>query len=120
MFVCLSVLCVCLVNGHRAIGALAVFLPQDTSGQQEQGAKVEIYPNPVKDYLMVKVLGAEPGNRVGIEVLSMIGNRIAVQPEEVRDNLFRLSFIGFTSGYYFILINDDLGKIKEAYKIRKL
>lgn len=80
--------------------------------------QIEFYPNPTTDYLIVEIRNSELEN-VEFEMHSIIGNSVSIQPEEIGRDKFRIDVKRFATGYYFIVVKDDLNRFKEAHKFLK-
>lgn len=84
----------------------------------QQLSKIELYPNPAVDYIMIEIYETGISN-IQFELRSMIGNRIEVEFEEIELNKYRIQVKDFASGYYFLVIRDDYNRYKKAYKFLK-
>jgi hypothetical protein len=97
---------------------------QNTQGQgvfadqMDQNNKIQLYPNPAPDYLIVEIENQDLG-KIEFELRSMIGNKIIVRAEDIGQNRYRISLKNFSSGYYFLVIKDDYSRFKKAYKFLK-
>jgi len=92
--------------------------PYFNSAQLEIINRVELFPNPVKDYLQVKILNSKLVN-TQFEMHSIIGNVVLIEAEETGGDSYRIPVEGFASGYYFLVIKDDVTRFKEAFKFLK-
>jgi hypothetical protein len=89
-----------------------------TATNNQQLSKIELYPNPAVDYIMIEIFESGISN-IQFELRSMIGNRIEVEFEEIELNKYRIQLEDFASGYYFLVIRDDFNRYKKAYKFLK-
>ena len=79
---------------------------------------VELFPNPVGDYLQIKILNSELQD-VRFEMHSIIGNVVQIDTEEIGQDAYRIAVESFASGYYFLVVKDDLTRFSKAYKFLK-
>ena len=79
---------------------------------------IELFPNPVEDFLQVKILNSELQD-VKFEMHSIIGNVVHIETEEVSTNTYRIPVESFASGYYFLVIKDDVTRFNKAMKFLK-
>lgn len=80
--------------------------------------KIEVYPNPAVEFLIVQISNSEMDN-VEFEMYSLIGNKVVIKPEQVGSNKYRISVKDFSSGYYFLLVKDDKKRFEKALKFLK-
>ena len=80
--------------------------------------KVEIYPNPSVEFLIVEIKNSELYD-VEFEMRSIIGNKIIVVAENIGSDKFRFNVKQFPPGYYFIVVKDDNSQFKQAHKFLK-
>ena len=76
---------------------------------------IAIYPNPATDYIIIEIKTPEYHN-IRFALTSMIGNEIEITPELLGDYRFRLGLSGYPSGFYFLVIQDDLSQFKKAFR----
>lgn len=123
------------MNNKVFIASFCMLLSLATFGQQGSGAaietesglnveslnptnKVELYPNPAVEYLVIQIKNSTLEN-VRFELHSIIGNDLAIQPEDLGDGKFRIQVKDYASGYYFLVVKDELARFKQAYKFLK-
>ena len=82
-----------------------------------QGRKVNIYPNPAVDFLIVQIDDNDAD--IKIELNSMIGNRITIKPEEMGDGRYKIPVKNLATGYYFLIVEDKKRRFKKAFKFLK-
>jgi hypothetical protein len=80
--------------------------------------KIEIYPNPAVEYVIVKINNSTLEN-TEIEMRSIIGNEIRVKVEKVNENEYKIPVKDFATGYYFVVVKDELVRFKKAYRFLK-
>ncbi|WP_258103929.1 T9SS type A sorting domain-containing protein [Marinoscillum sp. MHG1-6] len=80
--------------------------------------KIELYPNPAVDYLIVSIKNSTLQN-TEFELHSIIGNEIKVKPEEIGAGKYRISIKDYATGYYFLVVKDEFLRFKQAYKFLK-
>ena len=76
---------------------------------------IGIYPNPATDYIIIEIRSPELHN-IRFALTSMIGNEIEITPELLGDYRFRLGLSNYPSGFYFLVIQDDLSQFKKAFR----
>lgn len=79
---------------------------------------VELFPNPVEDYLQIKILNSSLKN-VKFEMHSIIGNVVQVETEQLGLDSYRIPVESFASGYYFLVVKDDETRYSKAFKFLK-
>ncbi len=79
---------------------------------------VELFPNPVKDYLQIKILNSKLED-VKFEMHSIIGNVVQIETEELGLDSYRIPVESFASGYYFLVVKDDETRYSKAFKFLK-
>ena len=79
---------------------------------------IELFPNPVEDYLHVKIVNSELSD-VKFEMHSIIGNVIDIETEQIGSDDFRIPVETFASGYYFLVVKDDGTRFSKAFKFLK-
>ncbi|UXP32847.1 T9SS type A sorting domain-containing protein [Reichenbachiella agarivorans] len=80
--------------------------------------QIDVYPNPSTDFIIVKIDNSTL-KKVVFQLHSMIGNTVDVKAEEVGKNRYKIDLRTFSSGYYFLIIEDEQSQFKEAYKFLK-
>ncbi|MDA0194273.1 MAG: T9SS type A sorting domain-containing protein [Bacteroidetes bacterium] len=117
-------LTICIVNAYDTSAQSGKTELQSTentyfnSTQLEPSNKVELFPNPVEDFLQVQILNSTLVN-LRFEMHSIIGNVIQIETEEVGNDTYHIPVEGLTSGYYFLVIKDDETRFNEAFKFLK-
>ncbi len=80
---------------------------------------IDLYPNPVVDFLSVKIENSTLEN-VEFELYNIIGNNLNVKVEETGQNSFKLNIKDFNPGYYLVVIKDPIKRFNKSYKFQKL
>ncbi len=120
----LKILCAILFLSSHAIAQISTGTTQSAEtpfiNEPNLQAKtnIEIFPNPVEDYLQVKILNSELHD-VKFEMHSIIGNVVQIETEEVSDDTYRIAVESLASGYYFLVVKDDLTRFNQAHKFLK-
>ncbi len=79
---------------------------------------IELFPNPVEDYLQIKILNSSL-ERVKFEMHSIIGNVVQIETEYLEMDSYRIPVESFASGYYFLVVKDDETRFSKAFKFLK-
>jgi hypothetical protein len=80
--------------------------------------KIEIYPNPAVDFLIIHIQKSELID-AEFEMHSLIGNSIKIEPEEIGLDTYRINVKEFSTGYYFLVVKDEVTRYKKAFKFLK-
>lgn len=80
--------------------------------------KIEIYPNPAVDYLVVQVNNSTLVD-TEFEMHSIIGTELKIEVEELGNGRFRVPVKDFATGYYFLVVKDEASRFKKAYRFLK-
>lgn len=79
---------------------------------------VEFYPNPVKDFIFIKV--NDPGlGEVKTELRNIIGSELNINPERVEKDTYRISVEDFPTGFYLLVVEDKDSHFKRVHKFLK-
>lgn len=94
--------------------------PQDKNPfeQGQQINKIDIYPNPAVEYLIVQVSNSRM-QKVEFEMHSIIGNLMTVQVQDMGDGRYRIPVESLATGYYFLIVKDEASRFKKAFKFLK-
>ena len=79
---------------------------------------VEFYPNPAIDFLNIDI-NSEDLVQVEFEVYDIIGNAIAVAPEKLTNNKYRVPVSDLHSGYYMLIVRDPYSRYRQIFKFGK-
>ncbi|NJN24700.1 MAG: T9SS type A sorting domain-containing protein [Cyclobacteriaceae bacterium] len=79
---------------------------------------VELYPNPAVDHLIVHLKNSHL-KHVEVEMYNIIGNKLKFEWDEINPNKFKISVKDLHSGYYLIIIKDEVARYNKAFKFRK-
>lgn len=80
--------------------------------------QIDIYPNPSVNFIIVKIENSNL-KKISFQLHSVIGNTVDVTAEEVGKDKFKIDLRTFSSGYYFLIVEDKESQFKEAYKFLK-
>ncbi|MEQ9298541.1 MAG: T9SS type A sorting domain-containing protein [Cyclobacteriaceae bacterium] len=80
--------------------------------------QIEVYPNPAVEFLIVEIQNSELVD-TQFEMHSLIGNQVTIDPEEIGYNLYRIPVKSFSTGYYFLVVKDEISRYKKAFKFLK-
>lgn len=80
--------------------------------------RIEVYPNPAVEFLIVEIQNSDLVD-TEFEMHSLIGNEITIEPEEIGYNLYRIPVKNFATGYYFLVVKDEISRYKKAFKFLK-
>ncbi len=79
---------------------------------------VELYPNPVVEYLNVRFKNSQLKD-VRFEVYNVIGNKLNFEFDEVNATNYKINVKEFHTGYYLLIIKDPISRYNKAFKFRK-
>jgi hypothetical protein len=99
---------------------------QESANGQERSAfsstlqtnKIDIYPNPAVEYLIVQVANSTLEN-TEFEMHSIIGNQMSIKAQDLGQGRYRIPVENFATGYYFLIVKDDKARFKKAFKFLK-
>lgn len=80
--------------------------------------KIELYPNPAVDYIVVEISNSTLRD-TEFELHSIIGNEIKVEAEDVGNGRYRIPVKEYATGYYFLVVKDEVTRFKRAYRFLK-
>ena len=80
--------------------------------------KIEVYPNPAVEFIIIQLSNSSLEN-VEFEMHSIIGNKIDISYENLSQDKFRIPVKDLASGYYFLVVKDEMSRFKKAYKFLK-
>lgn len=80
--------------------------------------KIELYPNPAVEFVIVNIQQSTLKN-AEFELHSIIGNEITISAEDMGNGRFKIPLKDFSSGYYFVVVKDEVSRFKQAYKFLK-
>jgi len=84
----------------------------------DQENKIDIYPNPAVEYLIVQISSSDLEN-AEFEMHSIIGNKMNIDVRELGNGKYRIPVESFSTGYYFLVVKDEETRFKKAYKFLK-
>lgn len=110
------------LNTYQVFGQVgATVRPENSIVQQvslKTTNKIEIYPNPAVEFLIIEIQQSDLVD-IEFELHSLIGNNIPISPEEIGHNTFRINVKDFATGYYFLVVKDEVTRYKKAFKFLK-
>ncbi|MBU2914562.1 MULTISPECIES: T9SS type A sorting domain-containing protein [Reichenbachiella] len=80
--------------------------------------QIDIYPNPSVNFIVVNIENSNL-KKVTFQLHSVIGNTVDVQAESIGKDKYKIDLRNYSSGYYFLIIEDEETQFKEAYKFLK-
>jgi len=81
--------------------------------------KIEVYPNPAVENIYIKIENSDL-EKVEFELFNIIGNSLAIQPEEITKNNFKIKVEEFPAGYYLLIVKDPITRFNQAFKFHKI
>ena len=81
--------------------------------------QIDLYPNPVSDFLNVKIQNSTLNN-VEFEMYNIIGNSLIVKVEETGNDNYKLDIKDLNPGYYLVIVKDPIKRFNKSYKFQKL
>lgn len=115
-----SFACLLSLSAWSQSGAASVVSAENNFYSQplDVSNKIEIYPNPAVEYVIVEISNSTLTN-TEFEMHSIIGNEIKITPEEIGNGRFRVPVKDFATGYYFLVVKDEVSRFKKAYRFLK-
>jgi len=86
--------------------------------QNLQENKIDIYPNPAVEYLIIQVSNSRL-EKAQFEMHTLIGNQLSIQVEDLGNGKYRIPVENFSTGYYFLIVKDEATRFKRAFKFLK-
>ncbi|MEM8895629.1 MAG: T9SS type A sorting domain-containing protein [Bacteroidota bacterium] len=80
--------------------------------------QIEVYPNPAVEFVIIEIQNSDLVD-TQFEMHSLIGNEVTIEPEEIGYNLYRIPVKHFSTGYYFLVVKDEISRYKKAFKFLK-
>ncbi len=93
-------------------------LPNLNKGSLQIETDVELYPNPVIDFLNIQLKNSQLKN-VEFEMYNIIGNKLSFELEAMGSNNYKVNVKDLHSGYYLIIVKDPISRYNKAFKFRK-
>lgn len=93
-------------------------LPKLNTESLQIETDVELYPNPVVDFLNITLKNSQLKN-VQFEVYNIIGNKLSFELDMVNSNSYKINVKDLHAGYYLIIIKDPISRFNKAFKFRK-
>lgn len=79
---------------------------------------VDIFPNPVEEYLNITINNSNLKN-VQLEMYNVIGNKLDFDLDKSASNTYKLNVKELHAGYYLLIVKDPISRFNKAYKFRK-
>jgi len=79
---------------------------------------IDLYPNPVSDYLNVKIENSTLEN-VEFELYNIIGTSLEISVEQRGANTYKIDIKDFYPGYYLLIVKDPIKRFNKSYKFQK-
>lgn len=80
--------------------------------------QIEIFPNPTTDYVHINLSESELKD-VSFELYDIIGNKVDVEAQEMKKDIYRIPVEKLHMGYYVLIISDSYSRYKKAFKFSK-
>ncbi len=120
-----------ILSAFLALGVYGTVVGQNQTGNTLQAEnpiiqqasidirnQIEVYPNPAVEFLVVEIQNSDLID-TQFEMHSLIGNEVTIEPEEIGYNLYRIPVKHFSTGYYFLVVKDEISRYKKAFKFLK-
>jgi len=93
---------------------------QDITVREEilNSNKIELYPNPAVDFLIVQISNSSLEN-AKFEIRSLLGTQMTVTSEDLGGGRYRFPVKDFSTGYYFVVVEDEKQRFKKAFRFLK-
>jgi hypothetical protein len=94
----------------------------EPSGGQNPGTGVEVYPNPVVEYIELKLFG-ETARKFRIDLINFAGSVLKTETLEFQSKYYyveRWDAGEFKPGFYIIRVVSEDGVISRSFKIEKV
>jgi hypothetical protein len=98
--------------------ALGQSYPATFSERQEDPKIVRVFPNPVVDFIHVKVEYAKAQN-LKLTLHNIIGNEMRIESEIIDEHEVRIRVKDLSTGYYLLAIKDDETGLRTIHKVLK-
>jgi hypothetical protein len=105
-----------LTQGFQQPGIQILTVPQP------EGNGVDVYPNPVTDFINVKLYG-DVARKFRIEVINITGMVVNSMTMDFSDKYYYIEQIEAAKlkyGFYFVRVTSDDGTINRIFKIEKM
>ncbi|MGJ3236909.1 T9SS type A sorting domain-containing protein [Marivirga sp.] len=73
-------------------------------------SEAEVYPNPAEDFIYLKINDRSISSDIKIEVMSIIGNKMKITHEKIKDGLYKINIQNIPSGHYYVMLTIDSEK----------
>ena len=79
---------------------------------------IDLYPNPVSDYLNIKIENSTLEN-VEFELYNIIGASLKIDVEERGTNNYKIDIKDLYPGYYLLIVKDPIKRFNKSFKFQK-
>lgn len=93
-------------------------LPKMKTESLQLSAEIDLYPNPATDYINVAIKDSRLKD-VTFEMYNIIGNKLDVDLAQTSSNNYKINIENFNSGYYLLIVKDQVARFNKAFKFRK-
>ena len=93
-------------------------LPKMKTESLQVSAEIDLYPNPVTDFLNVSIKDSRLKD-VKFEMYNIIGNKLDLETAQVSANNYKINVGNYNPGYYLLIIKDPVSRFNKAFKFRK-
>jgi hypothetical protein len=106
------------IGGTVSFAQSSLEFPSYASSDLKIENKIEIYPNPSVDFLVVTI---EKSTLVDPKIIvhSIIGNKMEVTSQNIEPNKFSVDVKNLPAGYYLVAIKDETTGFSKTYKFLK-
>lgn len=80
--------------------------------------QIELFPNPVVSHLFIEIYQSKL-EKPTFELHNIIGNEFDIEIEELGPMKYRINMESMSAGYYFLVVQDETTRFKQAYKFLK-
>lgn len=92
--------------------------PRVMSEFSDPAKDVQVFPNPVIDYVHVKIESIRAEN-VKVTLHNILGTEVAAEKESVNEHELKVWVKDLSAGYYFLALKDEESGLHRIYKIVK-
>jgi hypothetical protein len=90
----------------------------EVAPQQNNPAKIHLYPNPATEFIHVRLEGVKVVN-LKLKVHNIIGNEMPAEVEFLGENELRVRVKEFATGYYLLAMQEEESNFAGTYKFVK-
>lgn len=82
-------------------------------------ASVNVFPNPAVNYIIVEINNDDEIVSPVFELFSLIGTSVKINAEPISTNQYKIPLEHINKGYYFVVVKDEVTRMKIAHKFLK-